>query len=174
MNKCPVCNRSIVPPYGPTGEIIAIAHEPGHEALMSCNPWSGRPGEILLYELQRAGIAPQRVRFVYMYQHPMPKDPSVDDLTWHIQQMNAELIKAKYALLLGTDVTKYFLEHSIVDVNGISFNHSRLMPATIQLIMPIDKPESLMSDHGCVGDMRVGLERFNHKIKELEVDNEQQ
>lgn len=153
--KCPHCGHSLVEPAGPpTSPILLLGEFPGMEEIKVGRPWVGKAGEILRDELARVGISMASCRATNLWLHAPSKECPYD---WHLDQAMKELQGRKAVLLIGSEVTRVFLDAKVSDWVGLQVK-SKLLPKTVKVAVVSYNPAIAL--HGSIGEIRFAFQRF--------------
>jgi len=157
---CKYCGNLIIEPSGPVkAEILLVGSAPDWEDIKNGEPLSGKAGDVLREELQRAAVIPGRCRVTNLWVHAKnPKDCEVD---FHVTRLFKELTGRKYILLMGTDAVQIFMpEISVSDVTGLEILSPDLPKDARALAMYA--PSIALSDK--LGETRFAIENFSNLI----------
>lgn len=164
--NCPICDKPIVQPWG-KGNILIIGEAPTQEDLQAGRPFTGDYTHALRLEMAKAGYDLYQCRLTTLWLHEPVKEGKGKKAThqeseWHFAQALHEAIGYNSVLLLGTEVTEFFLGYNSTEISGIPMT-SPLLSA--QLIMGTRSPLDVMG--GTIGEFRLGIVKFIKAYKEL-------
>ena len=161
---CPDCGKLLVDPCGPPrSPILLLAEFPGFYEIKSGVPWSGPAGDILKKELRRVGIIYEKCRATNLWQHE--KDNVTCTISEHWQRVICELQSRRAVLLMGSDVSQWFLGRAVSDVTG-TFVKSDLLPKSVKVALIMYNPAICLHDK--LGETRLGIEKFAEAVKRLD------
>jgi DNA polymerase len=151
MNEyCPICNYKMVPAVGPPkSDTLLIGEFPGEEEIKEGRPWAGEGGKILRAELAKAGIAYVNCRATNLWLHRMNDGC---DMAFHIDALMKEVEGRKYILLMGSELSKLFLEKPVSDLSGTVTKFGGVK--TVVCYNPA------IAMHSSVGEVRLAIRRF--------------
>jgi len=172
--ECPICGNLLVLPAGPEDSpIILIGEFPGYYEILNGWPFAGPSGEILESELDRVGIRLSRCRQTNLWLHAIPpakEGRGVNPLfsveaKWHNDKMMEELIHParKVALLMGSDVARYFGYGNISDVTSLPVK-SKLIPSKCRAVASYNPA---IAEYGAVGEIRLAMDTLARYAKGL-------
>lgn len=157
--KCNVCKRTLIDPVGPLGaEILLVGEFPGWDEIRQGAPFVGRTGDVLREELARVGIQYTKCRSTNLWSHEKTNECDID---YHIKLLAAEMYNKKYALLMGSDVSKALLNTGVMNVSGLVVTSPFIPDGMIAVACP--NPASLFK--GRVGEVRMAMEKFALQIR---------
>lgn len=159
---CSVCNTDkTCLPLGPEkSPILIIGEFPGHDEIRTGKPFTGATGSILMKELAFHGIDIKQCRLTNLWLHE--PNGNAGCLVIGGQHAIREAKGRKAVLLVGSDVVKYFTEHSVMDVCGLRVK-SNFISAPI--IMACINPAEVF--HGSIGELRLALQKFSLAISDI-------
>lgn len=165
--SCPICSQKLVMPAGPPDSpVIIIGEFPGHFEILQGWPFAGPSGDILRTELDRVGIRLNKCRQTNLWLHGIPpakqgktENPAyAAEAKMHSDAMLEELVhkSRKVALLMGSDVAKYFGYGKVSDVTGLEVK-SDFIPKRIRALACYNPA---IAEYGTVGEIRLAIERL--------------
>jgi hypothetical protein len=157
---CSVCNTDrICLPSGPEkSPILIIGGYPEPDEIRYSKPFSGSNGSILMKELSYLGVDVKQCRLTNLWLHE-PND-NAGCLVIGGQAAIKEAKGKKAVLLVGSDVVKYFTQHSVMDVCGLRVK-SNFISAPI--IMACVSPNDVFRSG--LGEFRLALTKFSVAIE---------
>jgi uracil-DNA glycosylase family 4 len=162
MDNCPVCNSRIVPACGRIeSDILIVGEFPGADEMERGAPFVGTAGEILNYELGRVGIDMWSCRLTNMWLHYMNKE--IGCFEYGLKELTLEMAGRK-VLLMGSELCNYFLGEKVSKLYGLVVE-SALFPRSMQFAMIAPNPGIAL--HQPVGELRLSIQKFAHKSKEV-------
>lgn len=160
--QCPICNLKLVEPAGPiNAPILLLGEFPGHKEIMSGRPWIGPAGEILKYELSRAGIQYAQCRTTNLWMHApvSASNPTFDrEYDWHMKQAMKEIKGRSVVFMMGSDVGKRFIGQGWTDYLGLKVKRPSLFPKSVKVVVVSQNPAIAM--HGVLGEIRFAIENL--------------
>jgi len=157
--NCLICSQKIVPAYG-EGDMLLVGEYPGTDEMAQGRPFVGQAGRILEAELMRLGINMNRqCRLTNLWQHYKTKSPEC--FQHFVKDLTPEMAGRK-VLLMGSDLSAYFLGEKISDWSGLEVKSS-LFPRSTQFVMMSQNPASCL--HSPVGEFRLALEKYVRRCK---------
>lgn len=160
---CPLCSHLLVEPCGPPNStLLLLAEYPGFYELKTGMPWSGPGGDVLREELGRVGIQFERCRVTNLWGHAPSKEPG--EFEFHVERALAECRGRKAILMMGSDVSRAFLDESVSDVSGLIFTESPLITAGVNIV-PCKNPAMLLHRGAVVGDVRHAMSVFGEVVR---------
>ena len=153
--KCPHCNtEDIVPASGnKDAEILIVGEFPGSEEIRTGKPFSGNTGTILRKELRYLGLDIGTCRITNIWLHePNKKD---ECYKYGIEQVIKEAKGRKAILLLGSDVTEYFIGKPVMSVCGMQVKSSYL---SAPIVFACVNPACVFKNN--VGELKWALKKF--------------
>ena len=160
---CADCGKLLVDPCGPPrSPILLLAEFPGFYEVKSGVPWTGPAGDILKKELRRVGVMFEKCRATNLWSHE--KDNKTCDFAAHWQRALTELSGRRAVLLMGSDVSNWFLGISVSEVTGLMVKSDKL-PKSVEVATIIWNPAIALHDK--IGEVRLGIERFAEAVREF-------
>ena len=162
-SACPICGGALVYPTGSEkAPILLIGEFPGWMEMQAHTVWIGQAGTVLKAELRRVGIDYKACRATNVWMHLPCKDPK--EIDWHRKQASAEMRGRKAILLIGSDVSKIFLDKPVSDVNGLAF---KLKSFDNTPVVAAINPAQMLNDDGTMGEVRFAIEKFGELVGRL-------
>lgn len=159
---CSLCGLLLVEPCGPPNSpLLLLAEYPGFHELKTGVPWSGPGGDVLREELGRVGIQFERCRATNLWGHTPSKEPG--EFEFHMERALAECRGRKAILMMGSDVSRAFLDEAVSDVSGLSVN-SPLISPFVKVVM-CKNPAMLLHRGAVVGDVRHAMVVFGEVVR---------
>lgn len=156
--KC-VCGKQMIEPIGPKASpVLLVGTYPGTEEIIKGIPFCGPAGVVLRAELARAGIPMGNCRVTNLWTHA--KDEKDCSLDLHMNLLAKELKGRKYALLMGSDLSKALFDCGIMEISGLEMKHE-LFP-NVRLFMSPNPADAMREP---VGELRLAISRFAEVIK---------
>ena len=167
--NCPICDRQMVATSGPPSEILLVGEFPGPEEVIKGVPFVGKAGDVLKDELTKAGISYRTCRVTNLWSHNKPsekKEYYAEDFDFHFKRLMEEISKAKYVLLMGSELAPIFTGHNVSDVAGLNLIgevESKIpLPKSLKVCVFAHNPAFVF--HGPVGEFRQAIQRFKELI----------
>jgi len=161
---CPDCGKLLVDPCGPPrAEILLLAEFPGFYEIKSGTPWTGPAGDILKKELRRVGIQYEKCRATNLWGHE--KDNKTCDFAGHWQRTLTELSGRRAVLLMGSDVSSWFLGVPVSEVTGLVVTSDKLPWGTMAVAMY----NPAIASHDKLGETRLAIEKFGEVVRGLQL-----
>lgn len=159
--NCPICNELIVQPWG-KGKILVIGEAPTADDLEEGKPFIGEYTHALRIEMAKAGFDLYQCRLTTLWLHAPVKEGKKDHShsQWHFDQALFEAEGHPYVLLLGTDVTKFFLGYNSTEISGIPMTSPML---SAKIVMGTRSPLDVLG--GTIGEFRLGIQKFIKECK---------
>lgn len=159
---CPVCgNDKCIPISGShRSKIMVVGDAPNKFDINAGRAFAGGTGEMLRKELAHLGFDIYSAKLGYLWKH----EPNTDTECFQdgLKAFLAEAKDAKLILLVGTEITKYFVGKSPVDVNGLLMTSDKLSAPVIPML-----PLGVVFGSG-LGEIRFALRQFVKAVEELE------
>lgn len=159
---CPHCNQVMVLPYTGRNDMLLVGEYPDLWDKNRGIPFSGEDGEILKYEMSRYGMNIWDCNLTTLWLHDKNKNGMCFQMG--VQSLTKEMAGRK-VLLMGAELSKYFLDVSIMDVAGIEVI-SPLFPTSVQFVMMSPAPGTCK--HTTHGEFRLAIEKFIKRCKEVQ------
>ena len=157
---CPDCGKLLVDPCGPTrSSILLLAEAPGFYEVKSGVPWTGPAGDILKKELRRVGVIFEKCRATNLWQHE--KDNKTCDFAGHWQRTLGELPGRRTVLLMGSDVSQWFLGIPVSEVTGLVVQSDKLPRGVVAVVMY----NPAIAQHDKLGETRLAIEKFGEVVR---------
>ncbi len=160
MNNCPYCDQPLVESYQGRNDILICGEYPDRFDTNKGVPFTGEAGDILRFELSRLGMNMYDCSLANLWLHDKNKDE-------RCFQMGVETLTREMAgrrvLLMGAELSKYFLNESVLDVAGLVVE-SPLFLKSVKWVMIAPAPGIAL--HQPHGEMRLAISKFVSKIKE--------
>src|SRR3990167_74835 len=157
---CETCGKLLVEPCGPpNADVLLLAEFPGFFEIKSGVPWTGPAGQILKKELRRVGIQYGHCRSTNLWSHE--KDPKTCDFAIHWQRTLQELSGRKAVLLMGSEVSTWFLGMSVSETTGLVVQSDKLPKGTQAVAMY--NPAICQYDR--LGEVRLAIEKFGEIVR---------
>jgi len=123
----------------------------------------------LMKELGMVGLNMQSLSLTALWMHEPPKSKRTKDdreffqkcLDWSISEVIRAAEGKKVILLMGAEVTRTFIGHSVSDVSGLVCK-SDLLP-DVPTIIPAPNPDKIMASP--IGELRNALAVFKEQIQ---------
>ena len=162
LYTCPHCNRDdlVLASGSKKAEILIVAEYPGSEEVKKGKPMVGAMGGVLRTELGRVGLDMHQMRICNLWLHPKNKNENC--LKHGMESVIKEARGRKVILLIGSDTVKQFCDEKVSEVSGLEVKSSYL---SAPLVMACIQPAIVF--HTSLGEMRLSLEKFAAKVKEL-------
>lgn len=158
--KCKLCGKLLVDPIGPEDSpILLIGEFPGYYEVTAGTPFQGPVGDVLKAELTRLSVDWRRLRLTNLWGHDRSKD--ADELDFHLGRLMKETQGRKGILMMGSEVSKVFVNKNATDISGVEVT-SPLLP-DVEVLMASVNPA--VSTHGTVGEFRTDLTKFIRSVK---------
>jgi uracil-DNA glycosylase family 4 len=155
-NNVPIvclCNKTTVPPSGPTDAPILIVGEfPGWEETKARRPFCGPSGNVLAAELRRIDVSLYDCRVTNLALH---MNPTEECYKFGLEQVIKEAAGRRAILLLGSECAKVFVGANVSTISGLVVESQYL---SAPLIMCTYNPAAVIS--GMVGEFRLALQKF--------------
>lgn len=159
-NQCPVCGSAIVDVYGnKESDILLVGEYPGEEEMRQGYPFVGKTGEILHYEMARAGLDMWSCRLTNLWLHYQNKDQEC--FQYGLRELMIEMAGRK-VLFMGSELANYFIGGGISSWYGLEVSSS-LYPRSVQWVMYAPNPAICM--HAQLGEFRLAIQKFVRKVK---------
>lgn len=146
---CPVCSETVVSAYGDKeSEILFIGSEVSEDEVKYHRPFTGQAFHIwkkLLF--QRAHIDLTSTRMVNIWYHPKCKS---DCQLVSLEQVEKEIIDAKFVILVGADAVSYFTGLSVDNCNGLDITSEVAEEMTVsgRVFFALASPQGIFRAHG--------------------------
>ena len=157
---CEFCGDRLVPAYRGRNDILIVGEYPEIEDSNNGVPFRGQGGEILRYELSRVGNNIWDNNLCNFWLHD--KNKNNDCFEMGVMALTREMAGRK-VLLMGSEMSRYFLSKSITDVSGLEVK-SPLFPNSVQFVMMSVSARSAL--HSTVGELRHAIETFIRRCNE--------
>ena len=161
---CEFCGRILVLPCGPPkSPILLLAEFPGYWELRTKQPWSGPAGDILKKELRRVGVMFEKCRATNLWSHE--KDLKTCEFNGHWQRTLQELSGRKAVLLMGSDVSTWFLGLPVSEVTSLVVQSDKLPRGTVAVAMY----NPAIAQHDKLGETRLAIEKFGEIVRDIQL-----
>lgn len=160
-DKCDVCHRPLVSSCGPLdADILLVGEFPGWEEIKKGAPFVGRTEELLRDELAKVGIQYRSCRMTNLWQHEI--DAEGCNISYHVRELGKEMNRHKYILLMGSEITKTYLNKGIMELSGMRLTGPLFPVHTVVIAAP--HPGTVF--RGRIGEFRLALQKFVKYIQE--------
>ena len=153
--KCPHCDtEDTVPATGnKDAEVLIVGEFPGVDEIKTSKPFSGNTGTILKKELRYLGLDINTCRVTNLWLH----EPNNNEKCYNhgIEQVIKEAKGRKAILLLGSDVTEYFVGKPVLSICGIQVKSPYF---SAPLVFACVNPAWVFKNN--VGELRWALKKF--------------
>lgn len=150
------CGRKMVDAVGPEdAKILLIGDKPSFDDLTRNMPFSDKRGEVLVAELQLAGIDIRKCRITYVWKHDIVEK----DCKGHMGLALREMVGKPYVLLIGAETVKSF---------AISDGDKRVGLPVTNVFFPKDVECAMVTlnppQNSGIGEFRLALSKFARRI----------
>ena len=180
MALCPSCGKKSIDPIIKSKPYLIIKetftqneYEQELPFTLSGNNKYGRPENTnsyyLMKELGLVGVNMQIMSLSALWTHIPPKAGKSKDgkaqfqkcLEWSISEVIRVAEGKSTILMMGAEITRTFIGHSVSDVQGLVCKSDLLSPKTV--IIPAPNPDNIMKVP--IGELRNALKVFSEQIK---------
>lgn len=157
MSIC-TCGRKRLDPVGPeNAKILIIGSYPEDEDMSKNMPFVGKRGTVLAGELNNVGIQMNKVRIIFVQQHP-----PFGDCPGHMEEAIREMKDRDGVLIIGASACLDFGLGKVSEIVGMCVE-SIYFPKSAKFVMATMNPP--YSDF--IGEFRLSIEKFAKKLKEV-------
>jgi len=170
--ECPHCGHKLVSPSGPMqSPVLLIGEFPGVEEIRYGLPFVGKAGEVLKTEMAELGFDYNSCRVTNLWLHMKPKDKEIvkRELEWHAERMFAEMKGRKAILLMGSELSAFFLHAPLMENLGIIITKRPQLSKYAAFVMVAPNPALLLQRGAVVGEFRFALESFVREVKRRKI-----
>ena len=158
-SKCLHCQRTNYLPNGSTkAKLLIVVDTPMLDDDRQGIIMSGRTGDIMRSELQRAGIQPSVCRFVSLWMHEQVKG-NTQCVELGMKNLLKEMHNHPFILIAGASAARSVLDDSLYDSVGIE----RKLVGYDAVVMAMPDPSKI--SHMPIGETRLALEKMNRRMR---------
>lgn len=147
---------------GPTdASVVIIGEAPGENEAKTGKPFTGRSGQLLRSELERAGVRDPYITNLVKCRPPDNREPTKEEIAACRKYLEAELaqIKPDFVVAAGGTASKIVLKDAkITTINGKVIENVPMSPGSRGY--PIYHPAYVLRDPGKINAFRADLERL--------------